>query len=34
MRSCFGFRGSHKSRQLTWGNVELKEDENEIDGNK
>ena len=31
MTSCFGFRGSHESRQLTWGDVELKEDENGVE---
>ena len=31
MTSCFGFRGSHESRQLTWGDVELKEDENGLE---
>ena len=31
MTSCFGFRGSHESRQLTWGDVELEEDENGLE---
>ena len=31
MTSCFGFRGSHESRQLTWGDNELKEDENGLE---
>ena len=31
MTSCFGFRGSDESRQLTWGDVELKEDVNGIE---
>ena len=31
MTSCFGFRGSHESRQLTWGDVEFKEDENGVE---
>ena len=31
MTSYFGFRGSHESRQLTWGHVELKENENGVE---
>ena len=31
MTSCFGFRGSQENRQLTWGDVELKEDENGVE---
>ena len=31
MTSCFGFRGSHESRQLTWADVELEEDENGVE---